>query len=76
MMHETFQTSDLTLAAYLLIQGYAVADITHEDGKGCFHFRDQPQRQETVLEFYNRQTTVEPIAFQDHIKSLKAMIRK
>lgn len=75
MTNETFRTSDLALAAYLTMQGYPIVVINFDgDRKATFHFEDEPGRQEHILKFFNRQIRVEPIAFLDHVKSLKAML--
>ena len=76
MPHETFRTSDLALAAYLMIRGYAIRGTQCDvQGKGTFLIEDQVERPGQVLEFFNRQTIVEPLAYLDQIKSLKAMLR-
>ena len=77
MSNNAFETSDLALAAYLVILGYPILYITYENGsRGTLGFKDDPKRPELVMRFFNRQTTVEPIAFLDHVKSLKAMLKQ
>ena len=73
MQNEFYQTSDLALAAFLKSNGYSITGIEHDgSGKGTFIFGDQPERSGHVLEFFNRQTVVEPLAYLDQLKSLKA----
>jgi len=75
MNAEIYKTSDIALAAYLSMNGYPILDVTFNgDRKAVFQFEDEAGRREHVLKFFNRNTTVEPIAFLDHVKSLKAML--
>ena len=75
MAQNNFRTSDIALASYLIIRGYSVADIVRDSGtRATFCFEDQPDRASQVLEFFNRQAVVEPLAFLDNVKSLKAML--
>jgi hypothetical protein len=72
-----YQTSDLALAAYLSMKGYSILAVDFQtDNKAVFQFEDSPGRSKDVLMFFNRQTTVEPIGFLDHVKSLKAMLKQ
>ena len=71
----TYQTTDIALASYLVIRGYSIVNVTHnQSNKATFHFQDKPEREHQVLEFFNRQAVVEPVGFVDYVKSLKAMI--
>jgi len=75
MNADVYKTSDIGLAAYLSMNGYPILDVTFNgDRKAVFQFEDEAGRREHVLKFFNRNTTVEPIAFLDHVKSLKAML--
>ena len=77
MINGTFHTSDLALAAYLKIKGYSIRATTHDnDGKGTFQFQDSAERPDDVLGFFNRQAEVEPLAYLDQFKSLKAMLKQ
>lgn len=77
MPHDVFGTSDLGLVAYLLLCGYAIRQIEMDShGKGTFNISDKPDRPSRVLDFFNRRATVEPLAFLDQIKTLKALLRQ
>jgi len=77
MSHELYQTSDIALAAYLVIRGYSIANVSHDQSnKATFHFQDKPEREHHVLEFFNRQAVVEPVSFLDHVRGLKAMVHQ
>lgn len=77
MSDDAFKTSDIALAAYLTMRGHPILNVNHDgDNKASFQFEDSPGRSKEVLMFFNRQTQVEPMAFLDHLKSLKAMIKQ
>lgn len=70
-----YQTYDLSLAAYLILKGNSVESVTL-DGKhrAAFTFKGFKENDKEILTFYNRKAKVEPVAFLQQIKSLKAMI--
>jgi len=73
----SFITSDLSLVAFLKLQNYAVLRIDHQNGgRASFTLQDQTGREELVLRFFNRETTIEPLGFLDQIRNLKALIRQ
>jgi len=77
MSHDDYRTSDLALAAYLKVREHSIKAIERDgNGKGTFVFEDTPQRPRHTLEFYDRRATVEPMAYLDQIKSLKAMLKQ
>jgi hypothetical protein len=77
MSSPLFRTTDLALAAYLTINGYRVCRTEVDaHGKGTFIISDQPDRPTRVLEFFNRRAEVEPLAFLDQVKTLKALLRQ
>jgi len=77
MKDELYRTSDIALAAYLSMKGYPILDVSFgEDNKATFQYEDGPGRSKETLMFFNRQTQVEPIAFLNHVKSLKAMLKQ
>ncbi|MFH1372535.1 MAG: DUF5659 domain-containing protein [bacterium] len=75
MSEKDFATSDIVLAAYLILRGYALAGVERVSGnKAEFVFEDDSKRPAEVLKFFNRKARIEPYALVDHIKSLKAML--
>jgi len=77
MSPKQFMTSDIALASYLVIRGYPILGISRgHANRVIFHFKDRSDRKRHVLEFFNRQAVVEPLAFLDNVKSLKAMINQ
>lgn len=71
----TFDTSDIALAAYLSLMGKELTDVKRISGQRfTFRFLDYSGREADFMRFLNRKVTVEPNAFLDHLKSLKAML--
>ncbi len=74
MQRATFETRDIALAAYLVLEGFSLKGSEHiQAGKMAFQFDDTPGREERVLRFLNRKARVEPSSFVEQIKSLKAV---
>lgn len=71
-----FRTSDLALAAFLRLQDYLINDVHTESGRASFSFEDDTKRESLVFQFFNRKTTVEPLAFLEQIRNLKSLIRQ
>lgn len=75
MKNNTFSTADIALAAYLVMsKRHLITTEKLHAGKFTFYFTDFPGREAELLRFFNRNVTVEPNAFLDHIKSLKSLI--
>lgn len=72
-----FTTADLGLVAFLTLQKYTLSKIDSNDGgRAFFTLRDDSKREALVLQFFNKQTTVEPLTFLDQIRNLKSLIRQ
>lgn len=72
MPTETFRTSDIALAAYLLTSGYRLQGV--EAGRpATFVFDEALDLSDRQIEFVNGQATVEPSSFLNNLKNLKAM---
>lgn len=75
--NEIFKTSDMALVAYLTVRKYIIKDVMCDGmGKGTFLIQDDKERPSHVLEFFNRQTVVEPLAFLEQVKNLKSLLRQ
>ena len=75
MKEKCYCTSDLSLAAYLLVKGFPLSGIRRVSStKASFEFEDSRDREEEVLQFFNRNRFVEPLAYWESVKILKAMI--
>jgi hypothetical protein len=76
MRKEPFTTSDLPLAAFLKLQDYSITQVNTENGRAFFSFDDRTNRGDLILQFFNRKTKVEPLAFLQQIRDLKSLIRQ
>jgi len=68
------KTTDIILAAVLRIKGYALNDIIIDNNKGIFIFVDIPE--ELITEFDLGQSLVEPVEFNNAIKTLTTSVRR
>jgi len=77
MASETFTTSDISLATYLIMTGRQLTATERlHGGKFNFRFTDYRGREAELMRFFNRRITVEPNAFLDNLKSLKALLNQ
>ena len=74
MIIENFKTTDIILAAVLKLKDYKLLDIERNGSKGTFVFLDV--KQEDVKEVDLGEARVEPIAFNNAIKSLTTAVRR
>lgn len=75
MKQVPYRTSDLSLAAYLRVKGFNLSGIRRiSNSKASFEFENSRDREEEVLQFFNRNRVVEPLAYWESVKILKAMI--
>ena len=65
--------TDLALAAYLSCIGHQLSTITPQGRRLEFHFQSSQQLEEDILSFYNRQGRVDPLAFAETFRNLKAL---
>lgn len=75
-MKKTFSTSDLPSAVFLKMQGLVILKVTKEGPRATITFGDTEKRGSLLLQFFNKQTQVEPLAFLEEIRNLKALIRQ
>ena len=76
MGKNNLRTSDLFLTAYLTLKGHIIKDVqTDTGGQATFVVEETPTTRTDMLDFFNRQSTVEPMAYIDQMKVLKSMIR-
>lgn len=72
-----FITRDLPLVAFLKLQNYSLIEINRENGgRASFTLKDDKKRQALMLQFFNKETSVEPLTFLDQIRNLKALINQ
>lgn len=72
MLTETFRTSDIALAAYLLTSGYRLHGV--DPGRpAAFVFDKVADLSDRQIEFVNGLAMVEPSSFLNNLRNLKAM---
>lgn len=69
-----FGTSDIVLAATLKTLGHSLSRIEKAGNKGTFYFSNVPEQ--IISQFDMGNCSVEPIAFNQHIKSLTTAVRR
>ena len=67
--------TDLALAAYLSTIGHQLSSINPHGKKLEFCFLDSDKLEKDILSFYNRQARVDPLAFAETFRNLKALTR-
>jgi hypothetical protein len=71
---EQYKTQDIVLAATLKVHGYALADIEILQRRGIFVFEDVDA--EFINSYDLGRQTVEPVGFNNAIKSLTTSVRR
>jgi len=77
MKHDNYyKTSDLCLAAFLLVKGVDFIGINRDSlsPRATFVFADSSHCQSLVSDFSQMNTTVEPIGFHAAMKRLKQLV--
>ena len=73
-MEKIFRTTDIVLAATLKLMGYHMHHIEKNGNKGTFFFDDVPDS--VIVDYDLTKLSVEPIAFNNTIKSLTTATRR
>ena len=71
---EKWRTCDMKSVAFLLYAGFPVAAVGKDQGRVFFDFADTEERGAAVLSFWNKKTTVEPVAFTDSLSRARDMV--
>lgn len=71
---DAYNTSDIVLAAYLRLVGCPLTQILKQGQKGTFVFDDVTN--ELLREYDLGNASVEPVAFNNAIKSLTTSVRR
>ncbi len=78
-MNKLYETTDFYLAVYLKYKGFDITRIRNNGGnQSSFVFNKTEQDLKTnpiLIDFYNRNTFVEPLQFVDVMRDLKSMMR-
>lgn len=73
-MVKSWKTCDLKTAAFLLYAGFPVARMSQEGQRAVFEFDDTVERQNAVLNFWNKKQKVEPVSFMDSLNRARDMV--
>lgn len=73
-MINKFNTTDIVLAATLKVLGYTLTDIEKTGNKGTFFF--DGVREDVIATFDTGRCSVEPVSFNNAIKSLTTAVRR
>lgn len=68
------ETSDIVLAAMLKVKGYKLDNISKNGSRGTFLFSNVDPR--IMTEYDLGQASVEPVGFNNAIKSLTTAVRR
>jgi hypothetical protein len=76
MNTNTYNTSDLPLAAYLAYRGFIIDCIgdsptKHNAKEFCFSRKQGLKIEDEILKFQNREALVDPLRYFDEIRNLK-----
>ena len=63
---------DLTLGTYLRHRGHKILKIDRDGQRSIFVFAATPALEADILAFYNGEARVEPLAFTELLRNLKA----
>ena len=73
-MSDIFKSSHLSLAAYLKVQGHKILGTEKIDGNNHYLFAGSEQLEADQLAFFNDEGQVNPRAYDDTIRGLKALV--
>lgn len=73
-MNKNKEISDLALATFLSVTGHKLSSTPNISGRrAIFIFEASEKLEKDILEFYNRTARVDPLAFAETFRNLKAM---
>jgi len=74
-MNSMYSTCDLSLAAFLVIQGFPVKTVSKAGPRGTFAFHQDQALQDLVMGWINQSAfMIDPRAFLAAIKDLKSLV--
>ena len=71
---QIFESRDFYLSAFLIANGYELADHSRNHGYTTFFFRADEGLNKIVKEFYSLKTEIEPIKYSQALRALKGII--
>ena len=73
-MYSEYKTTDIVLASFLRMSGFMLINIDKQGNKGTFIFKDVSD--EIISTYDLGQARVEPVQFNNTIKSLTTSVRR
>jgi len=74
-MQMTYANKDFYLSAYLVADGFELADYFRENGFTTFIFNESVELSEAVRKYHSLSSSIEPQRYGNAIKSLKTLIK-
>lgn len=74
-MKQIYQTRDIYLSAFLLLNHHKLIDTDCQGKIIYFSFKDSPSLQNLTLDYFSGQTQVEPLQFLESIKRLRHLVK-
>jgi hypothetical protein len=69
-----FETTDFYLACFLRCDGFRLVGVRRDGPRSVFQFANRADCRAAMLDFFDNEGTVRPLAFAATIKDLKALI--
>ena len=73
-MNNTFRTNDLSISAVLHCLGYKLEAVDRSEPRAVFVFRRSPEIDQTIQAYWADELSLNPKAFFNSLKELKARI--
>lgn len=73
-MQTTYSNKDFYASAFLMAEGFELADYFRENGFTTFIFNESEALLEAVRKFHSLSALIEPVRYGNAIKSLKTLI--
>ena len=69
-----FQSKDFYLSAFLIANGFELADHYRDKGFTEFFFNDSEELQNLVRKYYSLKSAIEPVKYSQALRALKGII--
>ncbi len=69
-----YQLKDFYCSAFLIANGYELADHRRSQGFTLFFFEETDELKRLVNKYYSLATTVEPVQYSNALRALKGII--
>ena len=67
-------TKDLFLSSFLIVREIKLLNTEEKKGVVFFQFKDSPELQKLIAEFFTRSSVVEPMQYLSQLKKLRRII--